>query len=92
MEDGYECEGQMNIFEFLDKEQELDDSWNKWPDKIPQERGKWYKLLLKYVFPDGMELVVDGRYHDKTLIGEAIPERYRCMTCKTYWRYKENYV
>ena len=44
MEDGYECEGQMNIFEFLDKEQELDDSWNKWPDKIPQERGKWYKV------------------------------------------------
>ena len=46
MTDVYECEGQMSIYEFLDKEPE-ETKWNKWPDKIPEERGRWYELLLK---------------------------------------------
>lgn len=34
MTDDYECEGRMNIFEFLAKEPEANDSWNKWPERV----------------------------------------------------------
>lgn len=91
MTDVYECEGQMSIYEFLDKEQE-ETKWNKWPDKIPEERGRWYELLLKCVFEDGVEFVIDGKYRDKTLIGNPLPVGYRSKKCEIYWRYKENGV
>lgn len=36
MADGYECEGQMSIYEFLDKEPE-ERKWNRIPDTFPKE-------------------------------------------------------
>lgn len=62
MADGYECEGQMSIYEFLDKEPE-ERKWNRIPDTFPKELGYRYDLQMKLVYADGTELITAATYN-----------------------------
>lgn len=87
MADGYECEGQMSIYEFLDNEPE-ERQWNRIPDTFPKELGFRYDLEMKLVYADGTELITVATYNRLCFI---IPGARKDETpVKEYWRYKEN--
>ena len=82
-----ECEGQMSIYEFLDKEPE-ERKWNRIPDTFPKELGYRYDLQMKLVYADGTELITAATYNRLCFI---IPGARKDETpVKKYWRYKEN--
>ena len=88
MADGYECEGQMSIYEFLDKEPE-ERKWNRIPDTFPKELGYRYDLEMKLVYADGTELITAATYNRLCFI---IPGARKDETpVKKYWRYKDEF-
>ena len=62
MTDVYECEGQMSIYEFLDKEPE-ERKWNRIPDTFPKELGYRYDLQMKLVYADGLPFGKHGNVY-----------------------------
>lgn len=89
MTDVYECEGQMSIYEFLDKEPE-ERKWNRLPDKFPKELGYRYDLEMRLVYADGTEQITAATYNRLCfIISDA---RKNETAIKSYWRYKENGV